>query len=496
MAATWFAESAFDRPLVHPQHGLMMCPLINFPRLIVWALGVTAASGFAAPLPTDDGYRGIWYYNQPSKDEYKFKYSGGFATYPQQHIPIAVYCQEVNKTFFVYGGTTARTAKDKQVLLHMVSYFDHATGEVPRPRRLLNKQTEDAHDNPTLMVDDAGHLWIFSAAHGTGRPSFIHRSKKPYSIEECELTQTSNFSYTQPWHLPGKGFLFLHTRYSGGKALGITAQRCLFWMTSADGLKWNEPQPLAGIEMGDYQISWRDGARLGTAFDFHPPPLGLNTRANIYYVETRDFAKSWLTVDGRPVKTPLTTTNNPALIYDSRVEGLLVYLKDLDFDAQGRPVILFLTSKGYESGPKNGPRTWRTARWTGKDWEFRTLTTSLNNYDHGSLYIEPGGTWRVIAPTEPGPQRYNPGGEVVLWTSGDRGGTWTKAKQLTHDSPRNHTYVRRPLNAHPDFYALWADGNAREPSESFLYFTNQNGDHVWRLPSKMDGDSARPEVAW
>src|SRR5262245_16291886 len=81
----------------------------------------------------DDGYRGIWYMNQPTQDEYKFKYSGGLGTYPQQHIPMAWYCKEVNKTFFCYGGTVAHKPGDKQVLLHMVSYFDHATRKVPRP---------------------------------------------------------------------------------------------------------------------------------------------------------------------------------------------------------------------------------------------------------------------------------------------------------------------------------------------------------------------------
>ena len=69
-------------------------------------------------------------------------------------------------------------------------------------------------------------------------------------------------------------------------------------------------------------------------------------------------------------------------------------------------------------------------------------------------------------------------------------------KQLTRDTKRNHTYARRPLNAHPSFYALWADGNGREPSESSIYFTNQRGDHVWRLPSKMTTEFASPEVAW
>jgi len=149
-------------------------------RAICWLLALGwLPIAEAAPLPTDDGYRGIWYYNQPTKDDYRYKYSGGMATYPQQHVPIAIYCQKVHKTFFVYGGTRARQAGDKQELLHMVSYYDHSTGQAARPRILLNKQTEDAHDNPTLAVDNAGHLWIFSASHGKSRPSFIHRSTRP-----------------------------------------------------------------------------------------------------------------------------------------------------------------------------------------------------------------------------------------------------------------------------------------------------------------------------
>lgn len=452
-------------------------------------------AGFTAPLPQADGFRGIWYFNQPSKDEYKYKYSGGMATYPQQHIPIAIYCKEVNKTFFVYGGTTAVKPGDKQELLHMVAYFDHTTGKVSRPRILLNKHTDDAHDNPTLAIDAKGYLWIFSSSHGTSRPSYISRSVKPYDITEFEEVLKTNFSYTQPWYMPGQGFVFLHTRYGGGKSLGIKAQRTLFVQTSKDGRTWDTPYMLAGIVQGDYQISWPHGNRLATAFDFHPHPLGLNGRANIYYAETTD-GKNWRTVDGHALKLPITETNSPALIYDSRKDKELVYLKDLNYDATGHPVILFLTSKGYEPGPQNNPRTWKTTRWTGEDWVTHPMTTSLNNYDHGSLYIEADGTWRVIAPTEKGPQPYNPGGEMALWLSHDQGVTWQKVRQLTHDSPRNHTYARRPLHAAPEFYALWADGNARQPSESYLYFTDKSGDHVWRLPAKMDTDEAQPEVVF
>jgi hypothetical protein len=175
------------------------------------------------------GYNGIWYFNQPSKDQYVYKYSGGFATYPQQQSPIAIYAPAVHKTFFCYGG--ARPGEQR--LLQMVSYYDHKTGMVPRPTMLIDKATEDAHDNPVMSIDDKGHIWIFSNAHGTARPAFIHRSKKPYDVAAFDLVTTTNFSYGHPWYVPGQGFLFLHTIYAD-KGRGLR------WSTSADGRTWSE----------------------------------------------------------------------------------------------------------------------------------------------------------------------------------------------------------------------------------------------------------------
>ena len=149
-------------------------------------------------------------------------------------------------------------------------------------------------------------------------------------------------------------------------------------------------------------------------------------------------------------------------------------------------MILFLTSKGPHCGPTGDPRTWHnTARWTGSGWEIRAAMQSDNNYDTGSIYLEEDGTWRIIGPTETGPQAYNTGGEMAMWVSKDRGKTWEMVKQLTRGSKRNHTYARRPLNAHPDFYAFWADGDARRPSESTLYFCDKQGKRP-RAPAEDD----------
>jgi len=428
-----------------------------------------------------DGYRGIWYFCQPSNDEYRYVYSGGLGTYCAKHIPLACYAKEAGRTFFCYGGTP----KGENRLLHMVSYYDHRTDTVPRPTILLDKGTGDAHDNPTIMLDDEGYVWIFSSAHGTARPSYIHRSCEPYSIDAFELIQETNFSYPQPWYLPGCGFLFLHTKY-------VEGHRFLRWMTSSDGRRWSDPQWLAEIERGHYQISWRCGNKVGTAFNYHPDPKGSNYRTNLYYMETTDFGGTWRNVQGEIIDTPLGEVKNNALVHDFEADGLLVYMKDLNFDAEGNPIIMFVTSKGYEPGPKNGPRIWRTAYWNGEEWEIRGEIESDNNYDTGCLHVEDDGTWRIIGPTERGPQPYNPGGEMAIWVSKDRGRTWIRERQITRGSSFNHTYARRPVNAHPDFYALWADGHGRELSESRLYFCTKSGE-VRRMPFAMREEQMSPE---
>ena len=72
-----------------------------------------------------------------------------------------------------------------------------------------------------------------------------------------------------------------------------------------------------------------------------------------------------------------------------------------------------------------------------------------------------------------------------MWLTEDAGLTWHMLRQMTNDSEFNHTYVRRPVNAQPDFYGIWADGHGRQPSKSRLYYCNRDGD-VFMLPETMN----------
>ncbi len=440
-----------------------------------------------------NGYRGIWYMNQPSHDEYVYKYSGGLATYTAKHRPFAIYDKESDKTFFCFGGTDAANS----TLFHNVSYYNHRNGKIANPTIVLDKNTTDAHDNPVISLDGNGFVWVFSTSHGTTRPSYIYKSSKPHDITKFERVYSTemvrgikqpfdNFSYFQVHYIKGKGFFAFFTRYQAE-----FAKRVIGFNTSKDGCTWNEWKKIAYIEEGHYGISGENNGRISIAFNYHPDGKGLNYRTNLYYLETSDFGKSWFAANGEALELPLTEVKNKALVHDYGSEKLNCYLKDMNYDEKGHPLILVISSKGYQSGPGNDPRTWEVFRYN-DTWIKNKITTSDNNYDMGSLYIAPDGQWRLIAPTQTGPQAYNPGGEVEMWISNDRGNSWKNEKSITSISPRNHTYIRRPVNAHPEFYAFWADGHGREPSISNLYYCDSIG-NVYLLPRNMKRQEAKPK---
>jgi hypothetical protein len=430
-----------------------------------------------AQLPTTEGYKGIWF-TLGQFSQYGDKYSGGLGTYTSSHIPIAVYSPEVNKTFFVYGGTTKA---DEKHLLIMVSYFDHSKKQVPRPVIVYDKiGVDDPHDNASVSIDEKGFIWVFVSGRNTSRLGLLFKSRKPFEIGEFEKIREADMTYPQPWWVKGKGFFYLFTKYTNGREL--------YWSTSKDGLSWSEDQKLAGMG-GHYQVSnkWHD--KIVTVFNYHPGG-NVDKRTNVYLLQTSDMGKTWTSVSGIEMAPPLANKINDALVKDYEKEGKLVYLNDLNFDEKGNPVVLAVISNNFQPGPPGSLRQWVVLKWKENKWEINTICRSSHNYDMGSLYID-GNSWQVIGPTEPGPQPNGTGGEMAVWESRDKGYTWRKKRVLTSKSIRNHSYARRPSVMHPDFIAFWADGNADTLSVSKLFFTDSAG-AVYELPYDMKQDFQRP----
>jgi len=427
-----------------------------------------------------DGFRGIWFTLGQLSGEYGDKYSGGSAfAWSHTLTPMAVYAPEVDKTFFVYSGVPG---PESRYLLIMASYFDHATGKLRRPVIVRDQRgVDDPHDNASIAIDDEGRIWVFVAGRGRSRPGQIFRGAEPYSLDLFEKLASGEQTYSQVWPVPGHGLFHFLTKYTDGREL--------YWETITNGEERSEQRKLAGFG-GHYQVTRVHGTKVGSAFNYHAG-RSVDRRTNLYYVETNDFGQSWTTVDGTPVDTPLDAVDNPALVTDYEAKGRLVYVLQLLYDDDGHPVVLFVTSGGFQPGPDNDPRRWKVARWTGSEWLTSTITESDHNYDVGSLYLHED-RWTVIGPALPGPQPYHTGGEVGLWESRDEGATWELVRPITQGSALNHSYLRRPHNPKDPFYAIWADGDSSAFSISRLYFTNADGSQLFMLPYTMEGPYAEP----
>ena len=474
------------------------------------------APGESGPLnATVDGYRGIWYdlgQVEEGEEEYGSKYSGGLGTYSMKHIPMAVYSPVVNRTYFVFGGTPnciegVTTPQEQGYLLCMIGCYDHDTGMLQKPRIVMDKTANphgtyddpksdkrvfDPHDNPTVQIDKDGYVFVFVSGRSTRRDGVIFRSRKPYDITSFEvIKEDEKMGYPQVMYNSEKGFFLFFTRYDG--------VRKLHYRTSPDGLDWSSAYTkLADIKegtqtkSGHYQVSNIWGTKICTAFNRHPNGT-VNKRTNVYYLQTTDWGKTWTTAAGEPVEIPVVTWDSNCLVrdYQHTTETHNCYIKDLNFDANGNPIILYLTSRNHKSGPSGGTRRWHVLHWTGTEWDESEFTTSTHNYDSGSIWVE-GHDWVVLAPTDPGPQYWGAGGEVVRWRTSDEGKTWVREMTLTNSSRNNQTYMRRPWYAADGFYSFWADGSTTTLTRSYLYFCNKAG-AVFRMPYNMTAEWAAPE---
>ena len=226
----------------------------------------------------DTGYRGIWF-TLGQFAEYGDKYSGGLGTYTAKHVPLAVYSEEAKKTFFVYGGSKG----GERHLLAMASHYDHERRTVPRPTIVHDKGmapswnnttaiVSDPHDNPSIALDEHGHVWVFVSGRGRVRPGYKYRSVRPHDVSDFELVTEAEITYPHLWWVEGRGFLHLFTKYTG--------VRELYWNTLREDGTRGKDQKLAGMG-GHYQTTCQDGRRVATAFNMHPKG-NVDQRTNLY----------------------------------------------------------------------------------------------------------------------------------------------------------------------------------------------------------------------
>jgi hypothetical protein len=179
---------------------------------------------------------------------------------------------------------------------------------------------------------------------------FKYKSKKPFDIEGFTHITEEEMTYPQPWNTE-YGFFHFFTKYTG--------VRQLYFETSKDGLTWTEDKLLAAIPVnegeksGHYQVSNTfNGKVVATFFNRHPNG-NVDSRTDLYYVQSGDFGKTWKTIDNAELKLPIEEQASPARVVDYASQSKNVYLKDMGFDADGNPACLYIRSNGLLA-PRRG----------------------------------------------------------------------------------------------------------------------------------------------
>lgn len=402
----------------------------------------------------ESDYRGVWYCCGTVNvlDGNNHVYSGPMATYSAWHRPMAVYAPAVNTTYFVFGNERNAPA---------IGSYDHDTRTYTRPVVLGANTDGDAHRNPTLLLDDTGHLFVFYGAHND--PTRVLRSDRPYEAgawRKCAAIVDPTTSYPQPYQLlPGEVFVSYRERSSGWRSR-VSRSNVETWEDPVDIVEFegNAIYAMSIAETGDYphsiHLAW---SRLGggTEEEIRTKHLWAR-RYNIYYARSGDGGRTWQRSDGSPYDLPVREADAEKL-YDSGESG--VWLKDIQLDSDGRPLILFI-----DANPFTYVSHWKCGRLRGDGWRFSDIAVGDHMYDDGGMVIEDGSV-TVYAPTTPSQPRED-GGEIDVWRSADGDAPWERCDPLTVGSDLSHNNVKVVFNHRTgpgDMQVIWSYGDSVSP---------------------------------
>ncbi len=444
-----------------------------------------AASPVPQPVARAGGYRGQWFSPVQAAPLMGRRLSGGTAFYPSAHTPVAQYAAAAGKTFFIYAGAPDGAIANALPPRMLIGYYDHRAGTVPKPVILLDQLPAGTYGAPALCIDATGRLWVFVSPLGTDQSGVLLRSTRPYEIDAWERVCQTEFTNAQPWYVPGRGLLVVH---------GLRAEEPtrVYFSISPDGLAWSKPQLLAGFGEGHAFISGRHQNKVGVALTYQPAGMPKDEQTNLYYCETSDFGGSWQGYPRSSIALPLNSANNQALVCDFGSQWRY-FLRDLAFDPRGNPLMLYIMRHLRNSSPAPDTRIWYTSRWAIREWETTGTVRTDSDFDGGCILGEKN-IWHMVLPSIAEPQISTSGGSLVRWKTEDQGRSWYP-QQLSFDPAVNHNWVRRVVEAAPELWFLWSDGNSRRPGESRIWLGDRAGNALV-LPTAMTADFQKPELVW
>ncbi len=284
-----------------------------------------------------------------------------------------------------------------------VGYYDHDNQQI-ESRTIFNDLEVDDHDNPSILLDEEGHLLVFFNSHGGPEGLYFIRSKKPEDIavwSEGRLLKLNDrsqlehgnesYTYTNPVKLAEEGGrIFLFWRGMDGKPTYSTSEN--------NGQTWSEgkllclPERTYSFRRPYVKVASDGKGKIHIALtDGHPNKEAENSIYYMYYQKGAFFR-----ANGEKIREEGTAPHKPRemdVVYDATLTKEKAWIWDVAADGEGNPVLV------YTRFPDDQNHLYAYARWDRAGWINHNLINSGSWFPHtleGETETEPNYSGGIV----------------------------------------------------------------------------------------------------
>jgi hypothetical protein len=330
-----------------------------------------------------------------------------------------------------------------------ISSYDHGTGKIEK-KVLFDTLQADDHDNPSILFDSEGFLYIFFNKHGGPDPLYLVKSLKPEDISDW--TTVKRLELNDKEFNPGMGDTYTYT--NPVMLSGENDRIYLFWrgidnkpnfsFSDDKGDTWKKgrifilPERVYSMRR-PYLKVYSDGkTKIHFAFtDGHPNVEKENSIYYMYY-EKGAFYKA----NNKKIRELGDIPLQPRecdVVYDATITKQKAWIWDVAQDKEGKPVLVY-TKFPNDTIHIYCYATWDRIKWNNLDlvnsgkWfpQTRLGTIETEPYYSGGLNIDKENTNIVYISVN-----RDKVFEIEKWETGNKGKSW-KVEAITKGSSKDN----------------------------------------------------------
>ena len=298
---------------------------------------------------------------------------------------------------------------------------------------VLARVYHDDHSDPSILVEPDGRLTVFWSGHN-GAHMYYRTTLSAGDISAWTAVQTlqqsirgpDGFTYPNPVLVPAEADrLYLFWRGADWSADFATRTPAGRWSSARELIRSPGQRPYVKVASNGSNL-------IGLAFtNGHPRDV----LTSVYYAAYRHGSLwraggRWITrVDWAPINP-----RQADLVYDATKTHAPAWVWDVAIGRDGRPVIVYATF------PPRGQHVYWYARFDGRRWISRRLTTAGGSISPGTIEQQYSGGV-ALDHTQPATvylsRQVHAGWQIERWTTPDGGAHWRKSVVVPADGTEN-----------------------------------------------------------